>query len=199
MNGILSRFLLKFVENTLPGKDMVELGEIKYGLDAAISFSVKTTAILIIGCCLGLATYVLTTFICLAVIRPFAGGVHAKNDFQCMLLTSFMVFFIIYLSLYFYIPAAAKGLIYACTFILLLKYAPADTEEKPYINEKLKKRLKMLSLTVSSLMMASSIFVFQGITGNIIILSLLFSGLLTTPGVYKIMGRRYRNFEYFQI
>ncbi len=199
MYGNISRILLKFVQYSLPEKNIVELEEIRYGLEAMISFVIKTITILMIGYLLGLASYVITTIICLAVIKPFSGGAHAKNEIQCMIITTCVIFSIIFLSLNLHLSLVTKGLLYVFCFILLLNFAPADTEEKPYINENLRKRLKIISLVMCSLMMASSLYVFQGVTGNIIIFSILASSLFTTPAVYKIMGRRYKNYEYFQI
>ncbi len=199
MNGKLSFLLLNFITAVFPDKETEELEEIKYGIDILITFIFKTLTILIIGYFMGIISYVIITIISLSIAKLFAGGVHAKNDLQCSIISVIKVFTIVFLSLHLNIAAVSKIAIFLISFFILLKNAPADTEEKPYICGILRKRLKLLSLIVSALMTASSIFVFKGVTGNIIILSLLIVCLFTTTVVYKLMGRRFRNYEFFEI
>ncbi len=198
MYGKFSFMLINYINSVLPGKDSIELEEIKYGLDIIISFFIKIVLIFFIGFILGVTPYLIAAVVSLASIKPFAGGVHAKNDLQCFILSSVIIFSIIYLSLFLNITIIYKIIIYVYSFIMLIINAPADTEEKPYVNKNLRKRLKVLSCFVSVIMFAAAVLL-EGVVGNIIILSLFMSSLFTTPTVYKLMGRRYRNYENYKV
>lgn len=198
MFGKFSLTLINYIYSSSPEKDSIELEEIKYGLDILISFFVKTVLIMLIGLILGLLPYLITAVITLALVKLFSGGVHAKNDFQCFVVTSLVIFSIIYLSLLINITIFYKVILFVLSFILLIAYAPADSEEKPIISENLRKKLKIRSCFISFIVFFVALLL-GGVAGNVIILSQLAGSLFTTPVVYKIMGRRYRNFENFQV
>ena len=129
-------------------KDLSEekLAEIDYGIAAFIANSYKMVFIFILAMLLNIFQYFLIAFVSFGTLRTFASGVHAKREWTC-LPTSALVFFGIT-----YLEMISKLNIYIITFIFILcfgamlRYAPADTEERPIVSRKLRKKLKILSV-----------------------------------------------------
>ena len=74
---------------------------------------------------------------------------HARKSWTCLLFSILTFFSIVYASKLVDFPLLIKNSLFLISFILIILYAPADTEEKPYISKKLRKKLKILSLIMS--------------------------------------------------
>jgi len=123
-----------------------------------------------------------------------------RKSWSCFLASSLTFFAIIYGSLYIDLIFPTKILLYVISIILIGRYAPADTEEKPYVNANLRKRLKKGAMIVAWILILLSAIVFhQTIIGNILTYSLFLESLFISPLAYKVMGRRYRNYEHYSL
>lgn len=194
---ILSLKVVNFISKKLPYKTEIELEEIKYGIEIFLVNLLKLPIILILAYILGIFKLTLITMISFSLIRTFAAGIHARKSITCLLSTLLIYFGIIYLAKFISIPLVLKFILFIFSSILLIKYAPADTEEKPYINKSSRKKLRFLSVIVALIMFIFSTFLKNKLIGNIIILSLFLESFLITPFIYKLLGRRYKNYEYY--
>lgn len=195
----ISIAILSFIKRNTPPKEEEEWEVIKYGIDATIMNSYKAVLLVALGAYLGILEYLLIAFLSFGLLRTFAGGFHLKQDWTCLILTTSVFLGIVYAGIYTNLPFIIELFVYLIGLMLVVLYSPADTEDKPYVNPKVRKRLKIgaIIVTISYIILTSTIFR-DTITGNIIIYSLAFESFFITPFAYKIMGRRYRNYEHYQ-
>lgn len=193
-----SESLMKYIRNSLSDKTEEELEKIKYGIDIFLMNFYKIPVIWLIAYVLGVFTSMVIATISFGFIRTFAGGIHARKGWTCLLMTGCVLFGIVFLSMYFPLNFIYKTLLFALSLVLIFLYAPADTEEKPLINPRLRQRLKRRTVIISILLyLLSLIFYPNDITGSILIYSIFAESLLITPIIYKLFKRGYRNYEKF--
>jgi accessory gene regulator B len=188
-----------FVVKTLPDTTELEQSEILYGIHALIINLYKLPVIFIAAFFLGIFKETVLTFITFGALRTFASGIHARKDWTCLLTSAF-----VFLGS----PLVAKNITFHMPFILLLfafcllmihLYAPADTEEKPFVSAKLRKRLKLGSyIALVTLYILSMIYIGSFLSSIIIVTSLI-ECIMITPIIYKLFKRRYRNYEFFDL
>lgn len=188
---------IQFITKNLPEKNKEELECIEYGIEIFLINISKMIILFLIALLLGILKYFLICFISINALKLFSGGVHAKKSSTCLLMSIIVFFIPIYASYLFQFNLTSKILIFIITFISFIKYAPADLEEKPYVNSKNRKILKILSCVMAIILFLVSIFLTNPIYSNIVFLSIVINSLLITPYTYKILKRRYRNYEYY--
>ena len=129
------------------------------------------------------------------VIRLFAFGLHAKNSTTC-LITSLVLFIVgTYLAIYIDIPIEVKFILSITCIILIIIYAPADTEKRPLINVKKRKRFKILS-TITSLIITFLIIYFNDkYLSNFMLIGMIESTIMILPITYKLYGLPYNNYK----
>lgn len=197
----LSRMLTNYIKDTLPDKSETELEEINYGLSCLLLSISKIFVILLIAYFLNVFKYTLTAFISFALVRNFASGIHAESSIICLIVSLSLFLGITYVSMLIQPNLIMIAVLFIISFILLYRYSPADTEKRPLTNAKLRKRLKIYSLAACTLLyiIATTLFVKSAnyVYVNLIIIPVLAESFLITPFIYKIMGRRYRNYENF--
>ena len=127
VNGIMSNI------NKYYSYDDIKLSEIKYGIESLYLTISKTIIILIVCTILKVLKPLLLLFIFYGIIRLTGFGVHAKKSWHCWI-TSLTIF--IGLHVLITIINVNDNLIlitYLICMLLMLKYAPADTEKRPLI------------------------------------------------------------------
>lgn len=154
----------------------------------------KIPIILVLGYLLGIFKYSIYTLIIFGIIRNFASGIHARNSYTCLFSTLVIIFGAIYLSLNFQLNVLTKIIICIVNLVIYFKYAPADTEEKPYLNPLTRKQLKVKSILTTIGYFFISITVKNMFFSNILINVLWIEGILISPIIYKLLNRRYNNY-----
>ncbi|KEI06851.1 accessory gene regulator ArgB-like protein [Clostridium botulinum] len=198
---ISERFAIKiteYIKNTLPDKNEDDLAIIKYGVELLFMSVTKIPIILGIGYFLGTLKETIFTVLAFCFIRRFAAGIHARKSYICLLSTCLILQGSIYLSINFNLKLITKILILVICMMIYLKYAPADTEEKPYVNEQIRKSLKIKSIFTITIYFIISIKIKEVFISNMLMHVLWIEGLLITPIIYKIFKRRYYNYEYYE-
>ncbi|QUH21911.1 accessory gene regulator B family protein [Alkaliphilus sp. B6464] len=190
---------IKFISETLPNKNKDDLECIGYGIEIFLCNILKVILLFILSYKLGIFKYFLISFVSMNSLRLLSGGVHAKKSWTCFLLSIFVFFSPIYISRFIIIKLVPKIISFIISFILIILYAPADLEEKPYVNPKLRKILKIGSSITSILLMILSMVIKQDFYSNIIFLSIIINSLLITPFVYRLFKRRFRNYEHYNM
>lgn len=188
-----------YIKNTLPNKTEEDLEIIKYGVELLFMNFTKLPIILLVGYALGVFKLTVYAMIIFAFIRRFAAGIHARKSYTCLASTMLVIFGPMYLSLNFKLNIIFKAVIFCICFIVYFKYSPADTEEKPYLNKMLRKKLKVKSLVVITLYFLFSLIFNKNIfVSNILIHFIWIEGILILPLTYKIFKRRYNNYENYE-
>lgn len=190
--------ITEYVKKTLPDKNKDDLEIIKYGIEIVFMNLTKIPIILIIGYLLSIFKETIWTIFLFSFIRRFAAGIHARKSYTCLMSMLVVIFGTIYISLNFIINVQVKIGIFLITSFLYLRYAPADTEEKPYLNYESRKKLKKRSLIVACMYLILSLTIKNIFLSNMIIHILWVEGMLILPITYKVFKRRYNNYEYYK-
>jgi accessory gene regulator B len=190
----LSEKCLNFMKNNtpIPEEDSEKL---YYGLQVIMMDTSKTILLLITAYLLGILNYTVIAFISFATLRSFASGVHANSTLQCMISNYILFLGNVYLSLNFSINILIQSIIFIISFILVFIYAPGDSEERPLVSKKLRKRLQITSLTIIIIFYIIILLIKNNIYTNLITYSILEASLIITPIVYKLFGKKTNNYK----
>ena len=186
-----------YVKNTLPNKTEDDLEIIKYGVEILFMNLTKIPIILLIAYYLGIFKEVTFSILAFGIMRKFAAGIHATKSFVCLACSCIIFLGTVYLSISVKLPIMIKIVVFVLSLIVYFKYAPADTEEKPYVNYEIRKNLKIKSLITVTLYFILSLIIKDIFISNILIHILWIEGILISPITYKVFKRRYNNYEYY--
>ena len=140
VNGIMNN-ITKYYDY-----DNTKISEIKYGIESLYLTITKTIIIFIISFILNITKELMLLFVFYSLIRLTGFGVHAKKSWHCWV-TSLITFVLIPLLIK-YVTLNKEFIIISYTIftLLLLEYAPADTEKRPLINKKRRIIYKVLTI-----------------------------------------------------
>lgn len=168
-----------------------KLAEIKYGIAVFIANSYKMLLIFILAILLNIFKYFLVAFIGFGALRTFASGVHAKREWTCLPASTILFFSIVYLGIAVDLNIYALSFIFFLCFAAVLRYAPADTEERPIVSSRLRRKLKIMSCTTVIILYAAALYNLGTSTSSIIAFSILIESILILPVTYKLAGSMY--------
>jgi accessory gene regulator B len=190
----LSDKCLNFIKSntTIPETD---LEKIYYGLQVIMMDMSKTIILFTTGYLLGILKYMFIAFIAFTILRSFASGVHANSTLQCIIVNYILFLGNVYLSLNFSINIIVQSIIFIISLILVFLYAPGDTEERPLVSKKLRRRLKIKSLAIVISFYIIILLIKNNIYTNLITYSVLEESLVITPIVYKLFGKKTNNYK----
>ena len=138
-------------------------------------------------------------FVFYSLIRLTGFGVHAKKSWHCWV-TSLITFVLIPLLIK-YVTLNKEFIIISYTIftLLLLEYAPADTEKRPLINKKRRIIYKVLTILLVISYLIYSLIQKDNITIiNTLYFSILLETLLVLPCTYKLFGVKYNNYKNYK-
>ncbi|MFI3173129.1 MAG: accessory gene regulator B family protein [Eubacteriales bacterium] len=105
---------------------------IKYGIHALLTVIVNTMLLVCIGMILNMFVEAIVLLIGFSCLRSYSGGYHCKTEIRCLIVSNSI--FIIILAVCMLTPNDMKdivGIMSMCVgAILLLRFAPVDTENK---------------------------------------------------------------------
>ncbi len=167
-----------------------------FGITRIVEDIPKYIAIIIICTLLGVIKEFGLFMIITIMYKTFVGGVHLHTNIGCFVGTLLSTLICIYLPNYivkmenivlpFYI------FVYIFSLYVIWVYVPADVPEIPVINEKRRKRDKIMSLIILNLLFVITFFVIKNqIYGCIIIMTILEIDVMTTRTIYKIFKNEY--------
>ncbi|GFZ32187.1 putative AgrB-like protein [Clostridium zeae] len=184
--------------NKVIQKDGIELQKVKLGIEILLINISKFILIFLISVKLHLVIETTIITIVLGAIRSKAFGLHAKNSIVCTI-TSLMLYVI---GGYMSNLVQVNRYIIFCIFIIiniaLYMYAPADTEYHPLIGQALRKSLKKKAVITGVILMMLALMSTNYIVTNLITLASIFEVLSILPITYKVLNRRYNNYEQYE-
>ena len=187
-----------FISYSLGDISPVKQKEIQYGLHILLSNLYKVPMIFLISYLLGIFQYTVAAFLSFIALRTFSSGAHAKTAVGCFFTTLSILYGAVYLGMYLPLSALHLRAIFLICIYLILRYAPADTPERPLVSKSLRRQLRLRALIVMSLAFVLCIRVFSAPIAHIIMLAMLIQCILLTPLSYKIMKKEYKNYEKIQ-
>lgn len=193
VNGIMNN-ITKYYDY-----DNTKISEIKYGIESLYLTITKTIIIFIISFILNITKELMLLFVFYSLIRLTGFGVHAKKSWHCWV-TSLITFVLIPLLIK-YVTLNKEFIIISYTIftLLLLEYAPADTEKRPLINKKRRIIHKVLTILLVISYLIYSLIQKDNITIiNTLYFSILLETLLVLPCTYKLFGVKYNNYKNYK-
>ncbi len=175
-----------------------KLAEIKYGLSTLYINITKTIVIFTIDYFLGIIRELLLILLFYGLLRLTGFGLHAKKSWQCWIgsLITFLLlpFLVKYLTIYFYV----RLIISVLSVIIILIYAPADTEKRPLIRKNKRILFKVICTLTSIILTIYSLYTKNVLIQNSIFFSLILECLMINPLSYKIFKLKYANYKNYK-
>lgn len=127
--------------------------------------------------------------------KTFVGGAHARTNIACLF--SSIIFFISPILLAKYIDLSNNIMIIASVIVFLfstyviIRHAPADTEEVPILNKNKRRLFKVLAFISLILVYVSMLLIKNKITSTIILITLTYINIFATNPLYKLFKCRH--------
>ena len=123
------------------------------------------------------------------VYKTFVGGAHARTNIVCLI--SSIIFFISPVLLAKYVNFSknimiiASALVFIFSVYVIIRHAPADTEEVPILNKNKRKLFRVLAFISLILVYMSMLLIKNKITSTIILITLTYINFFATNPMYK--------------
>ena len=182
------------VENNLDGITPTQKEIIKYTVIQLLGELMKTAIMLAIAWPFRIAHLLLIAIFSMGIYRIPSGGAHSKSHIACFITSSILFFGNIILSSTIKVKNLDIIYILILLFNIIVIYflAPADTEMKPVVSEKQRKKLKIMSYICMMLTIFIGRFIITDIViRNIFIFGTFIQSITMLPPVYKILKTKY--------
>lgn len=188
-------FLTNRIRKEMPEIDDEKAEVINYGLQNIVGEIPKIFITFGIAYIFGIFELTLFTFVALFLYKGASGGIHLKTHIGCILLTTAFYCIIPFVSQYFVLDGIVKILTIILAWIwgmIMIKlYAPADTESVPILEEKVRKKKKIVSYITYTLGLFAALFIQNSTISNILILANVIQTITITKFIYKITNNKY--------
>ena len=198
MKKYVLNYCEKLIRNSHKNVTEDEIEVIMYGLEGLYLTISKLVIIFLLAWLFGIFKEMLLTLLFYNVVRVFAFGMHASKSWHCLLISS--SFFLIgpLLGMLFNINLYIKIIGIVISLILIIIYAPADTEKRPLINPKKRLKWKILSIIVTIILCSCIIIFNQYKLSNYMLIGLIEATSMVLPVTYKIFGLPYNNYKTYK-
>lgn len=188
-------FLTNKIRKEVPDIDDERAEVINYGLQIIVGEVPKTFIMLAVAYILGVFKLSLFTFLVLIPYRGTSGGFHLHTHIGCIISTCLMYSGVALLSKYIVLIEVIKYLLIASVWIfgvIMIKlYAPADTEDVPILESKVRKKKQIASYLSLTVALVVAILVQDSTISNILIFGNLVQTLTITKIAYKLTNNKY--------
>ena len=191
----LCLFLTNKIKNEDPNIDDERAEVINYGLQIIVGEIPKIFIMLIVARILGVFKLSLFTFLVLFLYRGASGGFHLHTHIGCIVSTCLMYSGVALISKYIIMQPMIKyvliGIIWIFGMIMIKLYAPADTEDVPILETKVRRKKQIASYISFSIGLLAAIFIQNNTISNILIIGNLVQTLSITKIAYKLTNNKY--------
>ena len=188
-------FLTNRIRKEMPEIDDEKAEVINYGLQNIVGEIPKIFITLGIAYIFGIFELTLFTFVALFLYKGASGGIHLKTHIGCILLTTAFYCIIPFVSQYFVLDGIVKVitiiLAWIWGMIMIKLYAPADTESVPILEEKVRKKKKIVSYITYTLGLFAALIIQNSTITNILILANVIQTITITKFMYKVTNNKY--------
>lgn len=187
--------LTKKIIESVDEVDESKADEINYGLQLLIGEVPKFFITLILAILFHMVGLTLISFLIILPYRTFSGGFHLHTHLGCIIVTNLLYIGTPYLASIIEISDVVRYVAIAFTFIfsfmMINKYAPADTENVPILQKKERRKRKIWSFVIAEIELIIAIFIPYKVISNLIILGILFQTCTLTKLAYTITKNKY--------
>lgn len=186
---VVNKIMLR-IKNNNSKLSETKLEEIRYGLLGLYSLTTKFIVILMLALLFNMLKEFILFLIFYGILRSVGFGTHAKSNIQCWISSIVLLLGIPYLFINIDLTNSVKIILWFISILIFLTFCPADTENRPIINKKLKIKYK-ISIIIISFIYLFIIIKFKNIS-NLIIASMILEAFLASPLGYMLMGQKIR-------
>ena len=167
-----------------------------FGVTRILEDIPKYTFIIILCAVLKILPELGVAFLTTLCYKLFIGGAHAKTNAECFVYSTLYFILPILFAKYIVVPNIVSYVIYTVVFIfslyVILKIAPADTDQIPIINKKLRKNLRLGALiSIMAIFIFSFLFLKNVEYRNIIMYTVMLIDIMATKPMYKFLKCKY--------
>ena len=188
-------FLTNKIQKKMPENDYERKQVINYGLQILIGEIPKIFIVLLIAWILGIFKLTLITFILIMPYRSVSGGFHLHTHIGCIIATTLTYCGTAFVSQYIVLNNIVKYililLIWIFSMAMIKLYAPADTEEVPILETKVRQKKQLASYIIATISLIAAIFIRDNVISNILIIGTLLQTLAITKVMYKLTNNKY--------
>lgn len=181
-----------FVQGHFSDKEIIK---IEIGLTILLENITKAAIILLCAAWFDIFKITLIIVTTYAILRYFTFGVHALKSLNCTIVSLLQDVFIPLMIRGLYIDYKIMVVAALIFCILIKKFAPADTEKHPLYNTKTRLELNRKATIVAGLIFAFTVINVNHNAAQWILLSELYVVVGISPITYKLLKRRYKNYE----
>ncbi len=169
-----------------------------FGVQRFLEDITKIIIITIIAAFLGILKEVYVVFAVMMVYKNFVGGAHARTNLECVFFTTLCCFIPIYMSKFFLLSNSKLLILTVFTVIfsivIIVKFAPADTENIPIVNKKQRLKLKIgAGIVLPVIIIFFGMVIRDSYLYEIVLICLNISNFNTTPLMYRLLRCKYSN------
>ena len=198
----ICEFLTKKIRKEMPDVDDEKAEVIYYGLQNIIGEIPKIFITLGISAIIGIFDLTLYTFLILMPYKSFSGGFHLKTHIGCILCTTALYCGIALLAKYVFLDELTKyiliGFVWVFGMWMIKLYAPADTENVPILQKKVRRKKQVLSYIALTIGLIAASFIPSKEITNILVFGSLIQTISITKFAYKITNNKY-GYEIYEI
>ena len=188
-------FLTNRIQKKMPEIDDERTQVINYGLQILIGEIPKIFIILLISLLLGIFKLTLITFLLIMPYRSTSGGFHLHTHIGCIIATTLTYCGTAFVSQYIVLNDIVKYililLIWIFSMAMIKLYAPADTEEVPILETKVRRKKQLASYIIATISLIAAIFIRDNVISNILIIGTLLQTLSITKVMYRLTNNKY--------
>ncbi len=183
------------IRKSMPEIDDERAEVINYGLQHLVGEVPKLFIMLGVAYILGILELAFITFLSIAIYKGASGGIHLKTHIGCILFTIGFYCIIPFVSQFFILSQIMKYIIIGISWIIgiiIIKiYAPADTEDIPILDKKVRKKRQMLSYISYTIGLIIALLIDNSTISNIIILASVIQTFTLTKIAYRLANNKY--------
>ena len=188
-------FLTNKIQKKMPEIDDERTQVINYGLQILIGEIPKIFIVLLIAWILGIFKLTLITFLLIMPYRSVSGGFHLHTHIGCIIATTLTYCGTAFVSQYIVLNDIVKYililLIWIFSMAMIKLYSPADTEEVPILETKVRRKKQLASYIIATISLIAAIFIRYNVISNILIIGTLLQTLFITKVMYKLTNNKY--------
>lgn len=172
-----------------------EIDIMRYGLETIYLTITKLIIIFLTAYLLGIFKEMLLLLVSYNIIRSQAFGIHASKSIYCLISSLIMFIGGALISKYFVIPFNIMIILAVVCNICLWFFAPADTHKRPLVNERKRKRFKLVSFSLG-IIYTVLIVIFRNYSiVNYLLFGMIEAVIMILPITYKIFNLPYNNYK----
>lgn len=186
--------LLNYFKNHLILKSS-EIEKLYLGLMVILINVFKLLFIAIVAFFIGLIKEVVILFVMFGALRLTASGIHLKSNFGCTIASLIAFIGSAYITVNYPLSLSLTCIISIICTVLLYKYSPADTENRPILGKEHRKKLKIKATVTALTFIFINLLLLNKSLFNLTMFTLILQSLSVLPCTYKLLKISYNNHE----